>query len=188
MAAADLVSNPTMRVSIGTKMPPPPTPPTVPHADPRNPITVATTTLHPNSNFCTTPSPRKAKETTFISRNSQWQGATKTERIHMRQQKTETTHRPDCLGVRSEQGRTQRNQRTLFRISARFVRNEKRRDDRESETRDQINNESLGAHVRWFPSDPPKMRSFFLSASTPRYVTNSCGYSNQERRRTRRGP
>ena len=26
-------------------MPPPPTPPTVPHADPRNPITVANTSL-----------------------------------------------------------------------------------------------------------------------------------------------
>lgn len=50
IAAADLVSNPTMRVSMGTKMPPPPTPPTVPQADPRNPITVATMILQPNSN------------------------------------------------------------------------------------------------------------------------------------------
>lgn len=49
-AAADLVSNPTIRVSIGTKMPPPPTPPTVPHADPRNPITVATAIRQPNFN------------------------------------------------------------------------------------------------------------------------------------------
>lgn len=51
IAAADLVSKPTTRVSIGTKMPPPPTPPTVPQADPMNPIKVATTTLHPNSNL-----------------------------------------------------------------------------------------------------------------------------------------
>lgn len=51
-AAADLVSNPTIKVSIGTKIPPPPTPPTVPNAEPRNPIIVATTILHPNSNFC----------------------------------------------------------------------------------------------------------------------------------------
>jgi len=52
-AAADLVSNPTIKVSMGTKMPPPPTPPTVPHADPRSPITVASTVLQLNSNFCT---------------------------------------------------------------------------------------------------------------------------------------
>lgn len=45
MAAADLVSNPIINVSIGTKMPPPPTPPTVPQAEPRNPITVAATSL-----------------------------------------------------------------------------------------------------------------------------------------------
>lgn len=50
-AAADLVSNPTIKVSIGTNMPPPPTPPTVPKADPRNPITVARTILQLNSNF-----------------------------------------------------------------------------------------------------------------------------------------
>lgn len=50
-AAADLVSNPTINVSIGTKMPPPPTPPTVPKADPKNPIKLATAILHPNSNF-----------------------------------------------------------------------------------------------------------------------------------------
>jgi len=52
-AAADLVSKPTIRVSMGTKMPPPPTPPTVPKADPRNPITVANATLHPTFNSCT---------------------------------------------------------------------------------------------------------------------------------------
>lgn len=51
-AAADLVSKPTIKVSMGTKMPPPPTPPTVPHADPRNPITVANTSLQLNSNSC----------------------------------------------------------------------------------------------------------------------------------------
>lgn len=50
MAAADFVSKPTMRVSIGTKIPPPPTPPTVPQAEPRNPITVANTSLQLNSN------------------------------------------------------------------------------------------------------------------------------------------
>ena len=52
MAAADLVSKPTMRVSMGTKMPPPPTPPTVPHADPRNPIIVANMILQLNFNSC----------------------------------------------------------------------------------------------------------------------------------------
>lgn len=51
-AAADLVSKPTIKVSIGTKMPPPPTPPTVPHAEPRNPITVANTNRQLNSSFC----------------------------------------------------------------------------------------------------------------------------------------
>lgn len=50
MAAADFVSKPTIRVSIGTKIPPPPTPPTVPQAEPRNPITVANTSLQLNSN------------------------------------------------------------------------------------------------------------------------------------------
>lgn len=59
-AAADLVSKPTIRVSIGTKMPPPPTPPTVPQADPTNPITVATATLHPNSSSCSTIRPRNS--------------------------------------------------------------------------------------------------------------------------------
>jgi hypothetical protein len=43
-AAADLVSKPTTRLSMGTKIPPPPTPPTVPNAEPRKPTTVATTT------------------------------------------------------------------------------------------------------------------------------------------------
>jgi hypothetical protein len=51
-AAADLVSNPTIKVSMGTKMPPPPTPPTVPQADPRNPIRVTTTRFQFNSNSC----------------------------------------------------------------------------------------------------------------------------------------
>lgn len=48
-AAADLASNPTMRLSMGTNIPPPPTPPTVPKADPKNPITVAKTTFQLNS-------------------------------------------------------------------------------------------------------------------------------------------
>lgn len=51
-AAADLVSNPTINVSIGTKMPPPPIPPTVPNADPKKPITVANTILQLNFNSC----------------------------------------------------------------------------------------------------------------------------------------
>jgi hypothetical protein len=54
-AAADLVSNPTIKVSMGTKMPPPPTPPTVPQADPRNPISVTKPSLQLNSNSCTDP-------------------------------------------------------------------------------------------------------------------------------------
>jgi len=32
-----LVSKPTTRLSMGTKIPPPPTPPTVPNAEPRKP-------------------------------------------------------------------------------------------------------------------------------------------------------
>ena len=48
IAVADFASNPIMRVSIGTNMPPPPTPPTVPNADPRNPIMVPTTIFQPN--------------------------------------------------------------------------------------------------------------------------------------------
>jgi hypothetical protein len=48
IAAADFVSNPSIRVSIGTKIPPPPTPPTVPQADPRNAITVANTSFQLN--------------------------------------------------------------------------------------------------------------------------------------------
>jgi hypothetical protein len=34
---------------MGTKIPPPPTPPTVPNAEPRNPMTVATTTRQLNA-------------------------------------------------------------------------------------------------------------------------------------------
>ena len=52
-AAADLVSKPRRRVSMGTKMPPPPTPPTVPHADPRNPIKVANASLQLAFSSCT---------------------------------------------------------------------------------------------------------------------------------------
>jgi len=51
-AAADLVSKPIIRVSIGTKMPPPPTPPTVPKADPRKPIIVAKASLQLAFNSC----------------------------------------------------------------------------------------------------------------------------------------
>lgn len=49
-AAADLVSKPTMRLSMGTKIPPPPTPPTVPKAEPVKPIMVASTLLQLNFN------------------------------------------------------------------------------------------------------------------------------------------
>jgi len=48
IAVADFASNPTIRVSMGTNMPPPPTPPTVPNDDPRNPIMVPTIILQPN--------------------------------------------------------------------------------------------------------------------------------------------
>lgn len=51
-AAADLVSNPSSSVNIGTKIPPPPTPPTVPNPEPRKPITVARTILQLNFNAC----------------------------------------------------------------------------------------------------------------------------------------
>ena len=51
-AAADLVSKPMIRVSMGTKMPPPPTPPTVPKADPRKPIIEAKASLQLGFNSC----------------------------------------------------------------------------------------------------------------------------------------
>lgn len=62
-AAADLVSNPRRSVSIGTKMPPPPTPPTVPNPDPKNPITVASTIRQLNFNSY---SSKKKKKTSAV--------------------------------------------------------------------------------------------------------------------------
>lgn len=47
-AVDDLESNPITSVSMGTKMPPPPTPPTLPHAAPKNAIIVPPTILKPN--------------------------------------------------------------------------------------------------------------------------------------------
>ena len=38
---------------MGTKMPPPPTPPTFPNADPRNPTMLPTIIFHPNFILCT---------------------------------------------------------------------------------------------------------------------------------------
>lgn len=43
MAVADFGSKPIIKVSIGTNMPPPPTPPTLPNAAPQNPIKEPTT-------------------------------------------------------------------------------------------------------------------------------------------------
>lgn len=45
MAVEDFGSKPMIKVSIGTKIPPPPTPPTLPNAAPKNPITDPTTSL-----------------------------------------------------------------------------------------------------------------------------------------------
>lgn len=45
MAVDDLESNPIIRASIGTKIPPPPTPPTLPNAAPRKPIIDPTTSF-----------------------------------------------------------------------------------------------------------------------------------------------
>ena len=50
MAVADLGSNPIIKLSIGTKIPPPPTPPTLPKAAPKNPTRVPNTTCQLNSN------------------------------------------------------------------------------------------------------------------------------------------
>jgi hypothetical protein len=52
IAVDDFGSNPIIRLSIGTKMPPPPTPPTLPNAAPQNPIKVPKTIRHPNSISC----------------------------------------------------------------------------------------------------------------------------------------
>lgn len=54
MAVEDLGSKPMIKLSIGTKIPPPPTPPTLPKAEPKNPITVPSTNLQPNSISCVT--------------------------------------------------------------------------------------------------------------------------------------
>lgn len=50
MAVADLGSNPIIKLSIGTKIPPPPTPPTLPKAAPKNPTRVPNTICQLNSN------------------------------------------------------------------------------------------------------------------------------------------
>jgi hypothetical protein len=52
IAVDDFGSKPIIRLSIGTKMPPPPTPPTLPNAAPQNPIKVPKTIRHPNSISC----------------------------------------------------------------------------------------------------------------------------------------
>jgi hypothetical protein len=41
-----------IKVSIGTKIPPPPTPPTLPNAAPKNPTIDPTTILQPNFISC----------------------------------------------------------------------------------------------------------------------------------------
>lgn len=50
MAVADLGSNPIIKLSIGTKIPPPPTPPTLPNAAPKKPTRVPNTIFQLNSN------------------------------------------------------------------------------------------------------------------------------------------
>lgn len=52
IAVDDLGSKPMIKVSIGTNIPPPPTPPTLPRAAPRKPMHDPTTTLQPNSISC----------------------------------------------------------------------------------------------------------------------------------------
>lgn len=59
MAVEDLASKPMISVSIGTKIPPPPTPPMLPRAAPKNPIMEPNTSLQPNSISC----PVKPKKT-----------------------------------------------------------------------------------------------------------------------------
>ena len=49
IAVDDLASKPIIKVSIGTKIPPPPTPPTLPNDAPKNPISDPSTIFHPNS-------------------------------------------------------------------------------------------------------------------------------------------
>lgn len=48
MAAADLGSKPMINVNMGTKIPPPPTPPMLPNAPPMNPKNDPNTIFHPN--------------------------------------------------------------------------------------------------------------------------------------------
>lgn len=54
MAVEDLGSKPMIKASIGTKIPPPPTPPTLPNAAPKNPMIDPTIILQPNFMFCST--------------------------------------------------------------------------------------------------------------------------------------
>lgn len=54
MAVEDFGSKPMIKVSIGTKMPPPPTPPTLPKAAPKNPTIDPTIIFHPNFMSCST--------------------------------------------------------------------------------------------------------------------------------------
>lgn len=56
MAVEDLGSKPMIKASIGTKIPPPPTPPTLPNAAPENPMMDPTIILQPNFMFCSTTS------------------------------------------------------------------------------------------------------------------------------------
>jgi hypothetical protein len=51
-AVEDFGSKPMIKVSIGTKIPPPPTPPTLPNAAPKNPTIDPTTILQPNFISC----------------------------------------------------------------------------------------------------------------------------------------
>jgi hypothetical protein len=48
MAAEDLGSKPMIKMSIGTKIPPPPSPPMLPSAAPKNPMNDPNTICHPN--------------------------------------------------------------------------------------------------------------------------------------------
>ena len=54
MAVEDFGSKLIIKVSIGTKIPLPPTPLMLPKAAPRNTIIEPTTTLHQNTNSCST--------------------------------------------------------------------------------------------------------------------------------------
>lgn len=54
MAVEDLGSKPIIKASIGTKIPPPPTPPTLPNAAPKNPMIDPTIILQPNFMSCST--------------------------------------------------------------------------------------------------------------------------------------